>query len=344
MISNLTLRPLKLRKDFDKLVLLLDVVFAEEISGRGMDIRQELSQYKTLMPFIKVLSIFSRTFRYTFDGFVYENPDREIVASVNIVNLFSKWEIGMVATHPDYRRKGLARNLVNQAIQHAKKNDAKICTLDVLAENEPAYKLYRSLGFTHYDSSTEVKLTPEKLNELTPPEPVFPEGYNLSIMKSSKENREAQYELALRETPEEVQNYSPIEKQRYQDSIIKRVLRPIAKKIIHATPRKWGIEHNSELVGVIDLMVNRSKKNTHRLTLSIDPIHKKHLAEPMLIYALHQLKKSDPAESNLLMTIRSSNEDILSHLREYQFEEIEHSHILGLRLKQSEASHSEMKT
>ncbi len=332
MISDLKLRPLKLRRDFDKLVSLLDVVFAEEISGRGMDIRQELSQYKTLMPLIKVFSLFSKTFRYSFEGFVYENPAGELIASVNIVNLYNKWEIGMVATHPDYRRKGLARNLVNKTIQYAKKNDAKICTLDVLAENEPAYRLYRSLGFTHYDSSTELKLSPEKLKKLTLLEPIFPEGYELTKMKSNKENREAYYELALRETPEAVQTFSPVDKRSYQDSKIKHILRPIAKKIIHVSPMKWGIKRNSELVGVIDLMVSRTKRNTHRLTLIINPIHTKLIAEPMLVYALYQLKKSDPMETNLLMTVRSSDEDILSHLREFHFEEIEHSHILGLRL------------
>jgi len=332
MITDLTLRPLKLRKDFDKLVSLLDIVFAEEISGRGMDVRQELSQYKRLMPLIKVLSIFSKTFRYSFDGYVYENPKEEIIASVNVSGLYN-WEISMVATHPNYRRRGLARNLVNKAIQHAKKNGAKICILDVRAENEPAYSLYRSIGFIHYDSSTELKLTPEKLKDLTPPKTIFPEGYKLTKMKSSKEMREAQYELALRETPEEVQLFSPIKKQRYQDSKIKLVLRPIVKKIIPVSPTKWVIEGNSDLVGVIDLMVSRSKKNTHRLMLNIDPVHRQYLVKPMLTYALHKLKESDPTETNLLMTVRSSDDDLLSHLREYEFEEIEHSHILGLNLK-----------
>jgi ribosomal protein S18 acetylase RimI-like enzyme len=92
---------------------------------------------------MKFTGIFSKNFKHTLDGYVFENEDREIVASVNIGYGIFHWEVAMVATHPDYRRRGLARQLVTAAINHAKELGAKLIVLEVLDINEPAYKLYR---------------------------------------------------------------------------------------------------------------------------------------------------------------------------------------------------------
>jgi ribosomal protein S18 acetylase RimI-like enzyme len=48
---------------------------------------------------------------------------------------------------PRYRRRGIARALVEKAIAHAKANGVRRINLTVFVPNEPAVHLYRSLGF-----------------------------------------------------------------------------------------------------------------------------------------------------------------------------------------------------
>lgn len=53
-----------------------------------------------------------------------------------------------LAVAPEYRRKGIGEELVNQLISRLKANDVSCLTLEVRASNDPAIKLYRKLGFS----------------------------------------------------------------------------------------------------------------------------------------------------------------------------------------------------
>lgn len=53
-----------------------------------------------------------------------------------------------IAVRPDYRRKGVAEDLVNALVDALKEQGSHCLTLEVRASNEPAQKLYEKLGFT----------------------------------------------------------------------------------------------------------------------------------------------------------------------------------------------------
>jgi GNAT superfamily N-acetyltransferase len=55
--------------------------------------------------------------------------------------------IANVAVHPDYRRRGIARALTSKALEHARARQASAAWLHVREENDPALRLYLSLGF-----------------------------------------------------------------------------------------------------------------------------------------------------------------------------------------------------
>ena len=52
-----------------------------------------------------------------------------------------------VAVHPDYRRKGIARNLVIGLVDALAKNSVTSLALEVRQSNTPAIALYEQLGF-----------------------------------------------------------------------------------------------------------------------------------------------------------------------------------------------------
>jgi ribosomal protein S18 acetylase RimI-like enzyme len=51
---------------------------------------------------------------------------------------------------PAYRRRGLGRALLERAVAFARGKGAKALRVGVLARNEGAARLYRSLGFGDY--------------------------------------------------------------------------------------------------------------------------------------------------------------------------------------------------
>jgi ribosomal protein S18 acetylase RimI-like enzyme len=58
-----------------------------------------------------------------------------------------EWEIAYVGIVPDARQRGLGTELVRHALCETKKAGMRALTLSLDARNEPAWKVYRKLGF-----------------------------------------------------------------------------------------------------------------------------------------------------------------------------------------------------
>lgn len=58
--------------------------------------------------------------------------------------------ISRVATHIDYRRRGVANTLLNALDRYAYDNDMDYITLEVRVSNAPAISLYEKFGFKRF--------------------------------------------------------------------------------------------------------------------------------------------------------------------------------------------------
>jgi ribosomal-protein-alanine N-acetyltransferase len=62
-------------------------------------------------------------------------------------HVLDEMEIMTICTHPDYRRQGVAQNLLNTMIDYAKLSKVSKIFLEVRSDNIPAQKLYAKMGF-----------------------------------------------------------------------------------------------------------------------------------------------------------------------------------------------------
>lgn len=62
--------------------------------------------------------------------------------------LWIRWEIVTLDVGPEYRRRGLGRMLIEQALRAIRTKGYRLVSLDVDRDNAPAVALYSSLGFT----------------------------------------------------------------------------------------------------------------------------------------------------------------------------------------------------
>jgi ribosomal protein S18 acetylase RimI-like enzyme len=319
------MRALDYRRDLESLGELISLAFAGELEALGLDFRSEIATIKRLAPLVAVLSIISDDFRHLLDGYVFEDQGR-IIASVTVQRQSSAtgcWEIGTVATHPDYRRRGLARRLVERAVEHVQALGGKVCTLEVRADNTAAYSLYRSLGFSHYDSITDLKL--EEL-----PQVVAMPANGYVIGPIELQDWEARYDLARRETPSQVQAFLPVREGAYRVSGLRRMLFPLLERLQRRESRWWGAEQGGRLAGCARLKARQSTGSFHELQLTLDPPHRAVLGEPLLMLALEELQNYP--RQNVVVSTRTAYEDLLAVLKRYGFVEIATSHKLGRRL------------
>jgi [ribosomal protein S18]-alanine N-acetyltransferase len=72
---------------------------------------------------------------------------RPLIAYCAVWLIFDELHINNLAVHPDWRRRGVARRLLDYIIGEARAAGALAATLEVRRSNDAALKLYESLGF-----------------------------------------------------------------------------------------------------------------------------------------------------------------------------------------------------
>lgn len=79
---------------------------------------------------------------------VAETKDTKmIVGMCGVLKILDEGDISNVAVHPDYRRKSIAKQMMEELLSRGQKFGIDAFTLEVRAGNEAAVKLYEYFGF-----------------------------------------------------------------------------------------------------------------------------------------------------------------------------------------------------
>lgn len=73
--------------------------------------------------------------------------DRKVVGMVVSWLILDEVHVATIATHPEYRRRGIARRLLAHTLQHLKEEGAQSSFLEVRASNFAAQEMYRKFGY-----------------------------------------------------------------------------------------------------------------------------------------------------------------------------------------------------
>jgi ribosomal protein S18 acetylase RimI-like enzyme len=180
-------RPIDLRHDSKQVIALLDTVFGPLMDSQG---RRRIGDRVSLNygpPLITKLSVATPRF---VPGFVWEQ-EGQIVANLSLVKsqLPGRYLIANVAVHPDFRRRGYARILMEEAIQHVKLRNGREIHLQVREENVGATLLYENLGFTGIGSVKQWLATSARIR--------LPAGYS-RLDKDIRPLRKREWRMAFK--------------------------------------------------------------------------------------------------------------------------------------------------
>lgn len=89
----------------------------------------------------------SESLESPYSRFLVALDGDRVAGYIGLYALSGEGSITNVATHPDYRRQGLGRALIEGAIIVAEKEKLEYITLEVRQSNSPAISLYEKCGF-----------------------------------------------------------------------------------------------------------------------------------------------------------------------------------------------------
>lgn len=139
-------RPINVRRDLNEIVELLELVFYKELpKGQRRKAKPSFGK-RGIWPF--------NGWQASIPGFVWVQ-DQKIVGNVSLLNTQTngRYLIANVAVHPSYRRRGIARHLMEDTLHWLEQHKANVTLLQVEEDNHGAIRLYESLGFYVVDTA-----------------------------------------------------------------------------------------------------------------------------------------------------------------------------------------------
>lgn len=144
------LRPLNILRDLPRVADLIELCFANSMDSDGQAYVRQMRRASRDASFMRWASNAIESASMPLSGFVWEQ-DGHIVGNASLVPFRQKGKriylIANVATHPEHRRRGIARALTEQVMQHARQRGVNDLWLHVRADNPGAVQMYTDLGF-----------------------------------------------------------------------------------------------------------------------------------------------------------------------------------------------------
>jgi [ribosomal protein S18]-alanine N-acetyltransferase len=130
----------------------------------GVDFTIDFMQLEDLLEVVEIEET-SGLNRWGYDSYkreLYTNPDSVMLVARaphlpgrGVIGFFAGWtvademHINNIASHPEYRRIGVGRRLIEHAINEGSLRGVSFVLLEVRASNEAAQTLYKKLGFSY---------------------------------------------------------------------------------------------------------------------------------------------------------------------------------------------------
>lgn len=325
-------RTYDVRRDLEGIYDLAEVAYVEDYARIGRSAKAGMERERRVATAVAFLGRAFPKLRDLSQGYVWEADGRIIcvVLFARVGLAGNRWSIETVATHPEHRRQGLARRLVERAVETIQDRGGEVCTLKVRADNHAAYELYTDLGFVHFDSTANLRTT--NVPRDIPGSLLSTGGAYVERAASPREwfgSWEARWKLAGQEMPLDVQTFLPISQSQFRPPRFITHVAPLLSRLSGRRIEHTLVECRDTLVATLRIETDTTGERTHEFSLCIDPEHEESLAAPLMDKALRSLLNA--ARLPILTETRLTNRRTLQELEDRGFERVITWHELGLR-------------
>ena len=255
------LRPLNILRDLPAVADIIELCFASTLDPDGRSYIDQMRRNGQDASFLSWAPRVIETVSLPLSGFVWEDRGR-IVGNVSLIP-FSKggkkiYLIANVATHPEYRRQGIARQLTSAALQRARQKHAQAIWLHVRDDNPGAIQLYRDLGFIERSRRTS-------WHAASGTTPLGKIQANLQVTERPARDWNLQREWLARAYPTDLDWYHPQNWNSFQPGLFPALYRLLTDTHL----LQWSANRQGKTLGV--LTCQRTGSRTDRLWAALPP-------------------------------------------------------------------------
>lgn len=157
-------RSMNVLRDLPVVADLIELCFSSTMDNDGQRYVNDMRRAGRDDGFLHWANHMAETTSLPLTGYVWEE-NHKIIGNASLIPFRDRGKriylIANVATHPDHRRRGIARALTQRVMDHARKKNATALWLHVRDDNPGAIKLYQDLGFQEVARRTTWQANPD---------------------------------------------------------------------------------------------------------------------------------------------------------------------------------------
>lgn len=271
-------RPINLNRDVPQVVKLLELVFGHRLGGseqRLFSSEAGLSQPAFLWRLSPAASKLGL-------GYVWEENGRILGnATLLTTRIPGRYLVVNVAVHPDYRRRGIARDLMEALATLVLERGGSKILLQVVKENTAAIRLYQSLRYQTIGSMTTWRCASLRLRQL---EPVLDNKAEPMISELSRQDWQRAYQLDTTALPIDLNWPEPLPKDAYKQGL----WRWLENFLNGRRAEVWVTKNQAQqLTGLVGIWSEWGRP--HQIALRIHPAWQGQLERPLLAKAIRRI-------------------------------------------------------
>ena len=274
-------RPFDSKRDMGEVADLIELCFADTLDSSGRRFVRQMRMAAQDNQRGKWGQVFYEWPNLPSIGYVWEQEDK-VIGNVNIIPFITTrgkyYLIANVAVHPDYRGHGIGSILTQKAMAYLRKRRIHYVWLQVNDDNQPAIRIYHSLGFKEQARRASWRSDSEV--------PASPSLDNASIIptKSTDWTYESQWLDNL--YPEHIRWYISLDPMKFRPGLLGSVYRALSGIRI----KQWSILVNGQLKGI--LIEQPLSTSRDRFWLAVSPEIEDRTVTALLVYARSQFKEA----------------------------------------------------
>ncbi|MBK8934753.1 MAG: GNAT family N-acetyltransferase [Candidatus Promineifilaceae bacterium] len=269
-------RPINLNKDIPQVLELLQIAFGESLDAEG---RRALQGYYAPQSQMQpaILWRLNPAASRLSQGYVWEENGR-VVGNTTLLTtrLHGRFLIVNVAVHPDYRRRGIARLLMQAVTDNVRQRGGREILLQVDHNNSHAIDLYTDLGYANLGAMTTWTAVAGRVHALENPS-------TIPIRELRAREWHQAYDLDRLALSPDLNWPEPILPDTYRLGFWRRV----ANFTNARTAETWVAARHERLVGMASIWSEWGR--AHQLLLRVQPNWMGELERPLLAKALRRL-------------------------------------------------------